>query len=133
MSAKKEQGKSKLIGWLCWAIAGPLGAHRFWAGRWKSGLAQLGLLAAGLTLLWFSGIWDLAMSVGGMGAESLDPGVVGQAAAGLEKEMAAVDMRMAGLGWMIVIGQTLWVLLDGARIGSWAKSQDPLKKASEER
>jgi hypothetical protein len=43
--------KSALVAWLLWALAGWLGAHRYYLGRWLSGtayLATFGLLGIGV-------------------------------------------------------------------------------------
>ena len=40
--------KSTLVAYLLWAFLGGLGAHRFYLGRWMSGLVYLGLFVVGL-------------------------------------------------------------------------------------
>lgn len=49
--------RTRLIGYVLWLFTGWLGGHRFYVGRWRSGLAMLG---AGLTtslVTSFTGLW----------------------------------------------------------------------------
>lgn len=96
-----SQGKSKLLAYVFWFFLGVLGAHRFYWGKWKSGLALLALPLVGFGVFVLGSLGVIA----GVSLDSVSGGVAGGIAAAV------------GLGACGVAG--IWLLLDAVFILTW--------------
>ena len=99
---KKEGGEAgdKAIAYTLWFFLGFCSAHRFWWGKWVTGIAQVCIPLIGFGLMLFAGIDLLRMNQNG-----------GEA------------LKLAGshalIGAAVVLCGAIWVLLDAVLIAFW--------------
>ena len=93
--------QDKAVAYTRWIFLGMFGVHRFWWGKWKTGLLMLMLPIVGLGLL-----------VAGVG------GALWQADQNALAE-AATAGGIAIVGLLLIVGSSIWTLLDAVLIALW--------------
>jgi hypothetical protein len=105
----KRQRWEKTIAYALWAFLGMFGAHRFWWGKTRSALAQLGLLAIAVPALVY-GSWRYA------GRLFIDS----------QSSTYGLEIALCAAGFCAFLAAMAWWLADGARIRVWpARARRP--------
>ncbi len=94
-----QSEKSKLTAYLLWLAIGAFGAHRFYLGRVKTGIA-LAVLLVGAFILFAIGIYLLYIL-------ALDPGAIDYA-----WKASSLTTILSGFGSLLLLVWLIWYLLD---------------------
>jgi TM2 domain-containing membrane protein YozV len=100
------KAKNKASAYTLWALLGPLGAHRFYAGHWFSGLALAALFVP--FLLWLP---HVASAVSTAAASlATDPATAGDPSAALTAASNMTLPPMGWAGWALAANQAWWLV-----------------------